>query len=53
MPPLNVMEFTDIDALERSRKVIDNTLMEECERHLGEPKGSMNTVLQIIDGYIH
>lgn len=49
----DVMEFTDIDALERSRKVIDNTLMEECERHLGEPKGSMNTVLQIIDGYIH
>ena len=47
-----VRAFTDTNSLERFKSSIDGRLTADCERYLGEPEGSMDTILQIIDSYI-
>lgn len=44
--------FTDTQSLRRVKETIQERLVEECERYIGEPKGSIGTTLQIIDTYI-
>ena len=38
-------KFLEGNSLEQLKNTIDSALMKECEAILGEPKGSMNTVL--------
>jgi hypothetical protein len=40
-----VLNFINLNSIERLRDTIDKTLMSECESYLGESKGSLNTVL--------
>jgi hypothetical protein len=44
--------FTDIHSLRRMKTSIDDSIKADCERYLGEPEGSMDTLLQIINDYI-
>ena len=37
--------FLERDSLEKVKERVDKGLMRECEGILGEPKGSVNTVL--------
>lgn len=48
----DVLSFTDTISLKRVRNEINNSLIKECERYLGEPKGSLSTTLNIIDTYL-
>lgn len=47
-----VLAFTDTDSLERFKSSMDGRLAADCERYLGEPKGSMDTILRLINSYI-
>ncbi|MCK4347453.1 MAG: hypothetical protein KAW47_02445 [Thermoplasmatales archaeon] len=44
-------KFLEGNSLEKLKSKVDSALMKECEVILGEPKGSMNTVLS--DLYNH
>jgi len=47
-----VLSFTDTDSLERLKSSLDGRLTADCERYLGEPKGSMDTIIRLIDSYV-
>ena len=47
-----VLSYTNTNSLKRVRNEIDNNLMRECEQYLGEPKGSLRTILNIFDTYL-
>lgn len=48
----DVLSFCDTGSLERARSVVDDRIKADCERYLGEPKGSLDTILRIIDDHI-
>ena len=45
-------KFLEENSLEKLKNKIDSALMKECEVILGEPKGSMNTVLNDLYNHI-
>lgn len=45
-------KFLEGNSLEQLKNTIDSALMKECEAILGEPKGSMNTVLNDLYNHI-
>ena len=47
----NVLNFIDVNSIDRLRDSINKNLILECEGYLGESKGSLNTVLN--DLYKH
>jgi hypothetical protein len=48
----NVLNFIDVNSIERLKDSVDKDLMSECERYLGEPKGSLNTLLNDLYNHI-
>ncbi len=47
-----LLPFTDSNYLMKLKDSIDDRLASNCERYLGEPEGSIKTILQIIDDHI-
>jgi len=41
----DVLNFINVNSIERLRESVNKNLMSECEGYLGESKGSLNTVL--------
>jgi hypothetical protein len=41
----DVIDFINLNSIERFRDTVDKNLISECEGYLGESKGSINTVL--------
>lgn len=48
----DVLAFSNTDSLERLSGAMDDRIKEDCERYLGEPKGSLDTILRLINSYI-
>lgn len=48
----NMLNFIDVNSIERLKDSVDKDLMSECERYLGEPKGSLNTLLNDLYNHI-
>jgi hypothetical protein len=44
----DVLHFMNVHSIERLRDTVNKDLMSECEGYLGEPNGSLSTVLNII-----
>lgn len=48
----DVLNFIDVNSIERLRDSVNKDLMSECEGYLGESKGSLNTVLNDLYNHI-
>jgi len=47
-----VLAFCDTGSLQRMSNSLDDRIKADCERYLGEPEGSLDTILRLIDDHI-
>ena len=47
----DMLNFIDVNSIKRLRNSINKKIVSTCERYLGEPKGSLNTVLNELYKY--